>query len=723
MDGNTVTVTLTDIHGFSLEETRLLLVNIDKAAATAGITATFKYEHQQNCIKATCPQVYRNAIFDMLTNAAAKIRELHHIGDGLANLAIRMKSAACQTVNFDHYATWALPNGGNNKSIDAALQKTDLNSLEKELDVQILVNPSNKKEFQLSATNDEALKETQARLDTLAAYHASNTQQHILYIDNYKEVVKPQVLADCRVVRHITSNLAEATIMDPARVSSDEILQSRYKALRDGDIIFSIRLREYNNVTGNHEPLCGPEVVRPNMDTWKVDRLRLRPEVSYKDQADVVAPPKNNTPGSPPGVLNTILSIQDNRQSIPAAVGNWLTDSTANGTDMTASQTTEATTSAVLPGPESDVGSIWAGSDAGFSIDSDTPLAVGERETIQVDNDCPAFGDLDTAIGAMAVHGPYLRGKLSLRAEFGRILLVHVPKEYASLAKETYQSDMVRMLNKHYGNSEAPSHFTKVLTNHGPDMLNGMLRCKTQNREIWNERPLEGKTDIVYWFFCKGSDGTEFVVKIKDLGAENAFWYSLHRVSGAGIDFYNAVHDLQIVLTQHEPQALEEKFGDFARDLLKSLRILDKEANRLFFDLVAKFGVTIGNVRANTTWRYASTDSRATLEVTEVEQLKLRTAKDYGGGRVKAAAVDWQAGDVGAPGELRWWYEAAVVAPAVEDWFVGNQDLGLGQKAAWPVEDLGKSGVLLDLHGPALATLAGLDNLGRAMDNRLPGLP
>lgn len=132
---------------------------------------------------------------------------------------------------------------------------------------------------------------------------------------------------------------------------------------------------------------------------------------------------------------------------------------------------------------------------------------------------------------------------------------------------------------------------------------------------------------------------------------------------------------------------------------------------------MAKRGITLTDLRVHTKWRYAANGHTAKLEITEVEQLDIKLDSGL------SVASEWGQGDKShtrqrAPGTLRWWYEAAVVMHELDE--VMDKSLWIipGEKADWSMEDICKTGALSRLYGPALATLDGMDDIGREMDNR-----
>lgn len=365
--------------------------------------------------------------------------------------------------------------------------------------------------------------------------------RHVLYVGDYKEKVKNEFAADCHSLRSITKDLAESTMLDPATISAVGVLQSRYRVLRETDHVSSIRLRELENVNGEYKLILGPEVRRPNMSTWKVDRLRLRPDISLKTRASVYKTLREG------GQVSEMAG-----QAAKPWVGVTAPDyKSYTSPGLAVGESAQDDSDSKSP---SESESLYAGSEAAYSIASETPLKVGEREMIELDEDgfeeakYPAFDDLDKAILGITIQGPYLVGKVTLRAEFGRILLVHVDSSFKFHpgGREIPKSEMVEMLNEKYDRPSSHLCFTKILTNHGRDMLNNILRATSNvsgiKREIWNETPIADETTISYNFHCQTDNGIRFIVEILDMKANDAFAYQLHHVSEAGVDVHNAVY-------------------------------------------------------------------------------------------------------------------------------------------------------------------------------------
>ncbi|KAL2165421.1 hypothetical protein VTH06DRAFT_719 [Thermothelomyces fergusii] len=353
--------------------------------------------------------------------------------------------------------------------------------------------------------------------------------------------------------------------------------------------------------------------------------------------------------------------------------------------------------------------------------------------------------EIETAITKLLLLGPYRRGKLAVRAELGRIILEKVDRSGLAFNNASTPSNgwtkaqLLRNLNNDFGGSQNIS-FTKILSTYGCD-VGDMVNLQVNGTRLWEEMP--SRVWITYSFHCglRSDKGlSRFIVDIEDCGAgSNQFSSSIRPsdgVEGADKPMPVYVHaicrhwDLRITMTHTKTDELEELYGAFAENLLRSLSVVRNEQGSLEvqFAVPAEAPTDVQAVRVLTKWRFPSVDRRSALEITEVLQL---ATDRYSEGPYSGAAWNTYEGKRSRPwsqkitrakrdrGEVPRWYEAAVVSLELEDLCQQNAFLRIGEKAGWDAADVRNRGILPSLYSPALQMVRQMDHVGRLDDNHL----
>ncbi|KAK4042206.1 hypothetical protein C8A01DRAFT_14141 [Parachaetomium inaequale] len=356
---------------------------------------------------------------------------------------------------------------------------------------------------------------------------------------------------------------------------------------------------------------------------------------------------------------------------------------------------------------------------------------------------------LEAAMARLLSVGPYRRGRVAVRAEFGRIILEKVDGSGLAFNNVNTPSDgweeaaLLRNLKAGYGRNR-DIHFTKILSTYAYD-IEDMINTKTNGARLWEQQP--SRVWTTYSFHCalrsEKNDMSPFIVDVEDGGiAGIEFSYSIrpqNDVPGADKPMPIYVHaicrhwDLRIVTSRVKTDEMEKTFGAFANDLMQSLSVLcnEKGLTELQFAVPAKSPADVKEVRVLTKWRYASLDKKSALEITEVQQLK---TEDYSEGPYSDAAWYSYAGKRSRPwpsrltqenrnkGEVPRWYEAAVVSLELEKLCQQNALLKIGEKADWDAQELRVRGIFPAIYGPALQMVRLMDHVGRLDDNHLSQL-
>lgn len=414
---------------------------------------------------------------------------------------------------------------------------------------------------------------------------------------------------------------------------------------------------------------------------------------------------------------------------------------------------------------ESSESSEGSDSEAGLSANTGPSLRSSPRKTKiserQTASDSFA-NDLEEAMTRLLVTGPYRPGKLAMRAEFGRIVFGGMDPSGLAFNDEHSpsngwrESELLKRLNANFAGHENIL-FTKILSTFGAD-IEDMINTQVNGTRIWKQHP--SRTWIVYSFHCAlrhRTDLNRFIVDIEDDGTGgDSFSYTirpsnrLHSADGLMPVYIHAIRrhwDLRILLTHANTGEIEKVYGRFAETLLQSLSISyalvlapilesdadmarrrnEKGATELRFTVPDSFAVDVYEVRTMTKWRHDSIDNKSALEIAEIAQMEIVPCSDgvypfSGEGLEARVARPWtqqEAQRRRLAGESPRWYEAAVVSPDAEGFFLQNTFLELGERADWDAESLKVLGVFSAIHGPALQTLKEMDHVGRSDNNCL----
>lgn len=352
--------------------------------------------------------------------------------------------------------------------------------------------------------------------------------------------------------------------------------------------------------------------------------------------------------------------------------------------------------------------------------------------------------ELNQAVRDLVCTGPYLRGKLSIRADLGRILITGM--DYTALAFNPpgsasngwKKAQILRILNQ--GSRTAQGHgltFTRMLTQEGEEVehMLGALDIATA-KPMWKSQPTES---VVYSFYCV-SKGHAFFMDLEVDEDASKFNYSLRTKQDdkAPIWIHCSLRswDVRIMMSHADSHALEAKYGEFAKSFVNSFAITVPQDNKLHIRIgVHKgFGVSVESMRIHTTFRFLSEDEKSYLDLTEVEETVFKACSPLpetaSSNKGPSSPDEWMfytvdpkrlTADVRASeerGQPTFWYEASVRSVAAEREFAVNKTMGLGEKAPWNFGRFAELGVVASLCKPALRMAQTMDSVGGYNDNR-----
>ena len=190
--------------------------------------------------------------------------------------------------------------------------------------------------------------------------------------------------------------------------------------------------------------------------------------------------------------------------------------------------------------------------------------------------------EISTAMGKICSVIPYLRSRVVVRAEIGRIFLIGMDPTALSFDKVTQKSKgwsktkLLKELNANMTTSDKV-RFTKIVSTRGSEMQyitninNGGLR-------FWEADPQT--TCVTYSFFCT-SGAIKFVININSEQGSDYFCSICTPDTNLGADGTVPIYvhtllcnwDLRVVLEHVDSSEAERTFGKFAKALLHSLSI------------------------------------------------------------------------------------------------------------------------------------------------------
>lgn len=351
--------------------------------------------------------------------------------------------------------------------------------------------------------------------------------------------------------------------------------------------------------------------------------------------------------------------------------------------------------------------------------------------------------DINTAVRNLVAAGPYLRGKVSLRADLGRILITGM--DYTALAfngpgseSNGWKKDtLLGILNQ--GSRSATGHgvtFTKMLTQDGDDIeyMLGTTDIAT-GTQLWK---CEATERVVYSFYCV-SKGQSFLMDLEVDESGSKFNYSLRTKQDDKPPIW--VHctlrswDARLVLSHVDTHALEATYGEFARSFVNSFAVTVSEDNHPHVQVGVHrgFGVSVESMRINTSFRVLSADERSYLDITEVEETVFKacsplseTADHVSGPASTDECMFYIVNPKRLPTDVHnsdecgmptFWYEASVRSVAGEKEMVANQTVGLGEKAPWDFGKLSELSVVASICKPTLRMVQVMDTAGANNDN------
>jgi hypothetical protein len=342
--------------------------------------------------------------------------------------------------------------------------------------------------------------------------------------------------------------------------------------------------------------------------------------------------------------------------------------------------------------------------------------------------------EIHAAVGQLVKKGPYMRGKVSLRLELGRIVIVGMDYSGLSFNLPGFRSNGWRksrlLKNFHHAGNKQRLLFSQMLTQDGSDIEFLTKTTDAEHRKpIWRGEAMESNT---YSFLCRDETNENFdhffidvVHKPDDLG----FKYTLRCKENdkAPVWIHGVLRnwDARIAMYHADTSAAEGRHRAFATELVSHMRIFSDEFFKPHYSIFIRSRIVsdikIVGMRTHTLWRFPSVDGHSYLDITKVEQTAMEVLRtkyqsyryefDY---RRKPHVVN----SLEAAGELSLWYQASISSDAAEKLLAENETIGFGEKAHWDYETLKKEKVIEALYKPGLRMLQLMDSVGAHNDNQ-----
>jgi hypothetical protein len=336
--------------------------------------------------------------------------------------------------------------------------------------------------------------------------------------------------------------------------------------------------------------------------------------------------------------------------------------------------------------------------------------------------------ELQKAAKDLLAQGPYIPGKVSFKAELGRIMLHGMDESALAFNSAGTKSNgwhkeaLTRRLNE----GRHRTWFTKMVTQNSEDIEHVLaVKDHKTGHQLWNSTP---STRTIYAFYCTCNDGSEFILEIDQPASSYTLRNQRDEKPCIWVHGLLRNWDARVTLSQINVPSLEKKYGPFARSIMGNLQVQFPKAlddPHICFGVHSNFDIKVTCVRTLVQFRHQSVDRRSFLDVTEVlenmmyacpvvddipdwQYWQLHKAEPY-----KAAALEaWESS--GRPG---CWYEVSIGSASMEQTLQANEDLRIGEKAGWD-PDRAVATALPELYHPSLRLLQAMDSVGLGNDNR-----
>ncbi|KAI1137770.1 hypothetical protein F5Y05DRAFT_419237 [Hypoxylon sp. FL0543] len=343
-------------------------------------------------------------------------------------------------------------------------------------------------------------------------------------------------------------------------------------------------------------------------------------------------------------------------------------------------------------------------------------------EAVDLTSDRPFLQAMNQALVQMLSSLEIFRGRVTLKAELGRLCLTKINREHVHIGERDVRGpvkslqDMKQLLDEQHV-SPRDVIFTNILTAEGADANYIAHLPESSRMRTWLPHTRRTVYEIAFcamteqnkpYRFVVEVDGGDFTYQIREF-QKNSSCLFVHCPKRAW--------DFQVTLSKGPN--LGSIYGHFARDLVDSMRVMPQEQGPPLLEFTVKkaYQVEMLLVRTKNIASYKSharsedKDSPSnTLEICEVHDMKpsrniISTQENL------TVPYKPHAGNVQL-GQLSTWYEASIQSELVNKALRQNQDLELGEEVGWTPEQLRDAGAFEELLRSAINMVKKIDGVG-----------
>ncbi|KAI0025372.1 hypothetical protein F4780DRAFT_790994 [Xylariomycetidae sp. FL0641] len=550
---------------------------------------------------------------------------------------------------------------------------------------------------------------------------------------------------------------------------SSKTAQSHYSSKKGGELLSDDTSRPISQSTGHQiqpkQKIEAPEAKEtPSVENW-VDQLPEPEGVSQELLSN--AQPRNLRATEP-----TTTTV-DEEQEGNAARGNLevsdqrlaaheIRDSATDGEAERAKVTEEDIKHSQKPANDDQRGDLISVNDlqksavgnqatpntAASTVDTEptntgvkSPLSTATAVATLPEADAEFHKNLGHKISGFLDPLRIFPGHVAMKVELGRMCFTKLNPDHVQRpgmqepGKRHPASVLENSLSRHH---IAPRTvmWSRIFTTMGGE-VNALSKDMTaKNERVW--QPHDRVT--TYEVLCKanmpGNRPIEFFVDIDGITFD--YHLRLGKPERKQIAVHCTKRTFDFMVTISWTPDLEAKCGRFAKELVRGMRVipqpntvplLEFSMNRKAFDVDIRF-VRVCNVASyhgevrNRRMPESNELLANTLEITEVHDMSL--AMDPGEGDDVTIECEQAPSDdrLGQPGT---WYELALRSKQMDDAFLENQDLEIGEETSWSPEGFQKSGALAALLRGTTNLVKRVDGFGfwddNGQDTMIHGLP
>ncbi|KAI0111750.1 hypothetical protein F4814DRAFT_364950 [Daldinia grandis] len=311
-------------------------------------------------------------------------------------------------------------------------------------------------------------------------------------------------------------------------------------------------------------------------------------------------------------------------------------------------------------------------------------------------------------------------GKVSLKADLGRLCLTKINRNLVCMKGSAYQDklkslrDMKEVLDRHHVRPRDVI-FTKLLTGEGEDANYIAFAEDNSGQRIWT--PTARHT--VYEIHCRIKTADEKFHKFTLEVDAKEFTYRIYELGGDPCAVFvhcpQRVWDFQVMLTKSQDLSLT--YGDFAEDLISSMRVIKQNSGIPLVEFIVKgvYQADILLVRTRNIACYTrKPPTSSVLEICEVHDMMQRIIGRADG---NVTILFEQHPGHRQRGQLPTWYEASLQSKVINEALQQNQDLEMGEKVSWTPQQLRQAGAFDEIITSAIEAVKNIDGVGHWGDN------